>query len=423
MNLLRLSWKNIIYKPSATVLSLVLFALGTSLIALLLLINKQLEDKFEKNQAGIDLVIGAKGSPLQLILCSMYHIDAPTGNINIADAKAFLRPGHPLIKQAVPLSLGDSYQGYRMVGTSPAIFDLYQASLATGAVWQNTLEVVAGAAAAEALHLKIGDTFKSAHGFVMDDDMVHEDAGDFRITGILKPTGAVIDQLLLTATQSVWLVHEHAEEEMQEPTTDSAHAEHHIETYDLNTPLHEWTDKAITSILIKYKNRNSLTLNMPRAINENTSMQAANPVWEINRLYSMLGDSALALQVLAIIIVIVSGLSVFLSLYAALRDRKYELALMRVMGASRSRLFALILLEGVLLAALGCGIGLALSHLGMEAFAGVLKSSYRYSFTGWLFLRQELWLWAGAIAIGFLAALAPAIQARNTDISETLAAG
>lgn len=420
MNLFKLSWRNILHKPSATVLSLILFALGTGLIALLLLINRQLEEKFEKNQAGIDLVIGAKGSPLQLILSSMYHIDAPTGNINIADAKAFIRPGHPLIKQAVPLSLGDSYQGYRIVGTNPAILDIYGANIGQGKIWSQVLEVVAGAAVADALRLKIGDTFKSSHGFVLDDDMVHEDAGAFKVVGILKPTGAVIDQLLLTANQSVWAVHDHAEE--TEAAGTDHHAQEHV-AYDLNKPLHEWTDKAITAILIKYKMRNAQTLNMPRAINENTSMQAANPVWEINRLYSMLGDSAVALQALAVVIVLVSGLSVFLSLYAALRDRKYELALMRVMGASRSRLFALILLEGTLLAAIGCALGLALSHLGMEVFAGVLKASYRYAFTGWLFLKAELWLLLGAIVIGLLAALAPAIQARKTDISETLAGG
>lgn len=415
MNLLKLSWKNIVHKPSSTVLSLVLFALGTGLIALLLLINRQLEDKFEKNQAGIDLVIGAKGSPLQLILSSMYHIDAPTGNINIGEAKAFIRPGHPLIKLAIPLSLGDSYKGYRIVGASPAILDLYSASLEQGEIWNEPLQVVAGAAVAEALQLKIGDTFQSSHGFVMDDDLVHHEAGAFKITGILKPTGAVVDQLLLTANQSLWAVHEHAEEEEGEA--------HEHAAYELDKPLYEWTDKAITSILIQYKARNAMTLNMPRAINENTNMQAANPVWEINRLYGMLGDSAMALQALAAIIVIVSGLSVFLSLYAALRDRKYELALMRVMGASRSKLFALILMEGVLLAAIGCVLGLALSHIGMEVFAGVLKSSYRYSFTGWMFLKAELWLWLGAIAIGLLAAMAPAFQARNTDISETLAGG
>ena len=118
MNLLQLSWKNLINKPLSMLLSLVLFALGVGLISLLLILNKQMQEQFDKNLAGIDLVVGAKGSPLQLILAGMYHIDAPTGNVPIQSAKAFMNPKHPLIKRGIPLSMGDSHQGYRIVGTT-----------------------------------------------------------------------------------------------------------------------------------------------------------------------------------------------------------------------------------------------------------------------------------------------------------------
>jgi len=411
MNLLQLSWKNILHKPTSTLLSLVLFALGVGLVSLLMLVNRQLEEKFEKNLAGIDMVIGAKGSPLQLILSSMYHIDAPTGNVAIADVKAFLNPKHPVIGKAVPLSLGDNYRSYRIVGTTFDFFTLYNAQLAQGRRWEAVFEVVIGAAVADALDLKTGDTFHSSHGFVVDENLEHTDASDFKVVGILKPTGAVVDQLILTSPQSIWGVHEHGDHE------------HEHEAYDLSKPLTDYEGESITSVLVQFKARNAATLNMPRGINENTNMQAATPAWEINRLYAILGDSALALQVLALIIIAVSGLSVFLSLYASLRDRRYELALMRVMGASRGKLFALILLEGLLLAAVGCIIGLALSHAGMGVFARALESSYRYSFTGALFLKEEIWLVSAALGVGLLAAFIPAVQARNTDISQTLAEG
>ncbi|MBL7791577.1 MAG: ABC transporter permease [Saprospiraceae bacterium] len=411
MNLLQLSWKNILHKPTSTLLSLVLFALGVGLVSLLMLVNRQLEEKFEKNLAGIDMVIGAKGSPLQLILSSMYHIDAPTGNVAIADVKAFLNPKHPVIGKAVPLSLGDNYRSYRIVGTTFDFFTLYNAQLAQGRRWEAVFEVVIGAAVADALDLKTGDTFHSSHGFVVDENLEHTDASAFKVVGILQPTGAVVDQLILTSPQSIWGVHEHGDHEYEH------------EAYDLSKPLTDYEGESITSVLIQFKARNAATLNMPRGINENTNMQAATPAWEINRLYAILGDSALALQVLALIIIAVSGLSVFLSLYASLRDRRYELALMRVMGASRGKLFALILLEGLLLAAVGCIIGLALSHAGMGVFARALESSYRYSFTGALFLKEEIWLVSAALGVGLLAAFIPAVQARNTDISQTLAEG
>jgi len=419
-------------------LSLVLFALGVGLISLLFLLETQLREKFDKNLAGIDLVIGAKGSPLQLILNSMYHIDAPTGNIPISDIKAFLNPQHPLFNTTIPLSLGDSHQGYRVVGTTTDYVDsLFQGEIAEGRLWQSDFEVTLGAAVAEKLDMQLGDTFYSGHGV-----MVHDDAPAFEVIGILEPNGSVLDQLILTTNQSIWKVHgehenetteeeEHDHEESDSPTEgqdDGQEHSHHrpeIETYPTaaaaKLDLMEETDQFITSILIRYKNRKDRrVLNLPRNINENTDMLAANPVYEVNRLGSMLGVGIDLLRALAIIIVVVSGLSIFISLYSSLKDRKYELALMRVMGASRSKLFTLIVLEGLLLAVLGYLAGIALSHIGMEILANALQESYRYSFTGREFLVQEWYLLAGALALGFIAAVIPAIQASNTDISETL---
>lgn len=445
MNLLSLSWKNLANKPLSTLLSLVLFALGVGLISLLLLLNRQLQDKFEKNLAGIDLVVGAKGSPLQLILSSMYHIDAPTGNISIQEATPFLRPGHPLIQTAVPLSLGDSHKGYRIVGTTPDILRLYEAKVTEGSIWKASMETTIGAAVAEGLKLKAGDSFYSSHGFVQDENLVHDDAGAFKVVGILQPTGSVIDQLILTSNQSIWAVHEHGGEGHEEETakeTEHPHEEGeahdheeegagnteaaptHAAAYASGRPLLEYPEKDITSILIKFKSRtNYQALNMQRGINENTGLQAATPAIEINRLYALLGVGAKALRWLAIIIVAVSGLSIFISLYSSLRDRRYELALMRVMGASPGKLLVLIILEGLLLAALGYALGIALSHAGMGVLAGQMKESYRYTFSGMVFLKEELHLLAGALGIGFLAAILPAIQASRTDISTTLAEG
>jgi putative ABC transport system permease protein len=117
MSTIKLAWKNLTNKPLNMALSLVLFALGVGMISMIFLIENQVQEKFDKNLAGISLVIGAKGSPLQMILCNMYHIDDPTGNVKIKDVKPFLSGRNPLIEKAIPLSLGDSYKGFRIVGT------------------------------------------------------------------------------------------------------------------------------------------------------------------------------------------------------------------------------------------------------------------------------------------------------------------
>lgn len=464
MNLLKLSWKNLINNPLSMTLSLVLFALGVGLISLLLILNKQLQDQFDKNLAGVNLVVGAKGSPLQLILSSMYHIDSPTGNIPIKSAKPFMNPKHPLIEKAIPLSMGDSHQGYRIIGTTYDLFGLYDGEVATGKLWSKDMEVTIGATVADKLGLKLGDGFYSSHGLIIDENLVHDDSPQFKVAGIFKPTGSVLDQLILTNTQSIWKVHdshEHEEEESSSSSSSSSkeeehdhsdheghdheghdhsnhaghdheeghdHADHEGHDHGAETTSSQPTaesllaneDQSITSLLIKFKNNNYRTLNMQRNINENTDMQAATPAFEINRLYSMMGTGTDALQMLAYVIVFVSGLSIFISLFSSLRERKYELALMRVMGSSPFKIFLLIILEGLILAVLGFVIGLALSHIGMEILAKYMSDAYRYSFSGMLFLKEEIYLLLGALGIGFIAAIIPAIQAKNTDISRTL---
>ena len=440
MNLLKLSWKNLIHKPLNLALTLILFALGVGLISLLLNLNNQVEENFNKNLAGIDLVLGAKGSPLQLILCSMYHVDNPTGNINIGKAKAFLNPRHPLIKEAVPLSLGDSYRRHRIVGTTYDILEMYDAKLAEGDLWANNMEVAIGANVAHTLHLHIGDTFKSSHGLV---EGIEEHEHDFKVVGILEPTGSVIDQLVLCNTQSIWDSHAHAE------TADGGQAGHgghdHSDpnhshdkvpptSYDSLTlrnlattdrlELLKNEDKDITAILLKYKSRtNFQSLKMGNSINENTDLLAAAPPIEVARLQTNLGGGTKVLTQLAGVIVFVSGLSIFISLFSSLRDRKYELALMRVMGGTPATLFWVILLEGLILAVLGYVTGILMSHLGMSVLANFMEDAYRYSFSGLKFLAAEGWLFIGALVVGFVAALVPALQARKTDISETLGKG
>jgi putative ABC transport system permease protein len=401
--LLQLSLKNIFQKPLNAILSLLLFALGTGLISLLLLVNKQLEEKFDKNLANIDLVLGAKGSPLQLILCAMYHIDAPTGNIKLEEIKPFLNPNHPLFSAAVPLSLGDSYKSYRIVGTNASFSTLYDAKIKEGRFFEKTLEANIGANAANALKLKIGDTFKSNHGLI-NDGLDHEHEQKFQVVGILAPTGAVIDELILTPLESIWAVHEH---------------EHEHETGEIHEEEHE--EKMVTSLLLKYRSKtNFQALNLPRNINENTNMQAASPAIELNRLYSMMGVGEKTLRILAVVIILVSGISVFIALFNSLKERKYELSLLRVMGASKQKLFLLILFEAFILALLGCIIGLIFSHLAMKIIAEQMKDAYRYTFDASRFLPEEMYLVFAAIGIGILAGLIPAIMAYRTTIAKVL---
>ena len=182
----------------------------------------------------------------------------------------------------------------------------------------------------------------------------------------------------------------------------------------------ELEGKELTAMLVKFKSKMGV-MTIPRTVNENTSMQAAVPAIEVNRLFTWMGVGMDTLRAIAFFIILISGISVFVSLFNSLKERKYELALMRSMGASRGRLFILVLLEGLILSLLGFVLGMLVSRIGLQLLSGMMESSYHYGLEAWSFLPQELILLVGTLGIGILAALLPALQAFNVNISKTLA--
>ncbi len=408
MNIFKISWANITNKPLNSFLSALLMTLGIGLISLLLLLNKQLDEQFRRNLKGIDMVVGAKGSPLQLILSSIYQIDAPTGNVSLAEAQRIIK--NPLVKKAIPLSMGDNYQSFRIVGTNQQYPDHFEAKLTAGKWFKTTMEATVGAKVAAATGLKIGDTFAGGHGFLNMEDL-HSDK-KYTVVGIMERNNSVIDQLILTDLTSVWAIHEHTE-----PATPSATD---MLTGADSSPTTDAPSEEITSLLIKFRNPMGM-IALPRFINENTKMQAASVAFEINRLFSLLGVGIDTLRALALVIMLIAGVSVFVSLYNSLKERKYEMALMLSMGATRTRLFVLLLLEGLLLSVVGYVAGILLSRVGLWLFSRAAESDFHYSFANFGLLPEEIWLFAAALLVGILAAALPSLGVYRLNLSQTLA--
>lgn len=427
MNLFSLSWSYVKDKPLTAVLNVLLMSLGIAIILVLLLLNSQLEENLGKNKKGIDLVVGAKGSPLQLILANVYHIDFPTGNIKLEEAKALTR--NRLIKSAIPLALGDNYRGFRIVGTNHDYVKLYQAEVGKGEMWKKNLDVTIGARVAKQLHLKPGDEFFGAHG-VTASDMAHEEAS-YRVVGILKPSNNVLDNLILTNIESVWAVHKHEEEDdHKHEGEDHKHGgENHEHEGEGHEPevgsAHETgfpagdADAEITSMLIQFRSPLG-AVQLPRMINADTNMQAASPAFEVQRLFSLLGIGVNMIRSFAYIIIVIAGLSIFISLYNALKDRKYDLAIMRSLGASRGKLFVHVVLEGVLITFLGSILGFVLGHVLVEVLASYYEKSEAVGISGWVFVNREWTVLALSLCVGIFSALIPALNAYRTDISKVL---
>ncbi|MGB1207235.1 MAG: ABC transporter permease [Chitinophagales bacterium] len=417
MNLLKLSWHNLIAKPLATALSLILLILGVGIISVLLLVNTQLTEQFNKNIKGIDMVVGAKGSPLQLILSSVYHIDSPTGNISYNAAMKLAK--NRMVQKSIPLAYGDSYEGYRIVGTTNEYTQHYEAELQKGVFWKSDFEVTVGATVARNLKLKVGDTFHSSHGLTAESLHKHENES-YKVVGILSPNASVLDQLILTSIASVWAIHEEHTHEKEETT----HAHHeHLEGEHSHEHQHETQeDKDITAMLLSFRPPKPMGfMQLPRLVNQETNMQAALPAIEVHRLFDNLGIGFDALRIIALLIIVISGLSIFISLYNSLKDRKYELALMRSMGASPFKLFTMIMLESLFLCFIGYILGVLSSRLMLYFLNNMLPQNSNYYFNSYTFLNEELLLLVSSLIIGFVAALLPAMQAFKTDISKTLA--
>ena len=411
MNAAKLVLRYLVDKKLSTVLNIFLLSLGTAVIVILILFNRQLEERISANAKGIDLVVGAKGSPLQLILCSVFHVDFPTGNIKLRDTEAIVK--NPLIKQVIPLSLGDNFKGYRLVGTTRNYADLYSGTLSTGAWFEKEMEVVAGATAARLGELKVGDRFASSHGLTSDGD--HHDT-NFIVTGILSPTNSVLDNLILTSVESVWHVHEHEKETEEEhkPVTNPYTLVPSVDRSD--------TIKEVTSLLIQFRNPMA-AIQLPRFINSQTKMQAASPAFETARLFSILVIGIDVLEGFAYILIFISALSIFIALYNSLKERQYDLAIMRTMGASRLRLLISVMLEGTILTAIGTILGLLLGHSAVYAFSMAFDGSQKFGLTAFTLYSEEYFLVAASLLLGVVCSVVPAVQAYRVNIHNVLAGG
>ena len=475
MNLFRLSLSWLRAQPLNTALNLLLLALGMATITLILLLGHQLQDRLSRDAQGIDLVVGAKGSPLQIILANLYHLDVPTGNIPLHEAMQLSRD--PLVARAIPIALGDNYRGYRIVGSSHDYPRHYAAGLTEGRLWRRPMEVVIGHEVARSTGLKVGDHFAGTHG-LSEGGELHGDQ-KYEVVGILNRNASVIDRLVLTSVESVWAVHEehdhdhdhaaeghgdkdashedeqhghghtkhkhdhhgheHAQQEHDHHGHERAqqkhgrHADGHTDDHSHESDTHHeddseislqsaGQDRQITAVLIQYRSPLAAAL-LPRQINSRGQLQAAVPAVELSRLLQLLGIGMDTLRLFGLLLILSAGLSMFIALYNNLRERQYDLAVLRSLGASRLRLMNLVLLEGVILAMLGTVLGLAGGHLAAELIGQWLPQARQLDLRGFIWLRAEWGLLLFALLLGLLAALIPALSAYRSDIARILAKG
>lgn len=432
-------------------LSVLLTAFGFMTAFTVLQTGSAIEQRIARDSRAADIVIGAKGSPLQLVLSSVYHADIPVGNIAYADAQKWMK--HPHITSAVPLALGDNWRGARIVGTTRDYAAAYDAQMAAGDWWQKPFEAVAGAA----VDLTVGDEFAGSHG--LSEGGHHHDAQPYKVVGKLKPTGSVMDRLILTSVDSVLLLHgqeahhhheegeAHGHEEDHDHEHEHEHAtahgeEHHHDHEAEHDHSHEHTGAAhseedehhhgedhdhaettpqapaeITALLIKTRSPMA-SINLPRSVNRETALQAVSPALEMARLRAVFGVGSKSLVMFAGLLIALAALSIFAGVAGSLDSRTNDLAVLRALGYTRARLFRIIMTEGMVITLGGIGLGLA---LGMACFAALAARIEALSGSALITPAPALFiLCAAVLAAGFIACLVPAIRAARSEPARLL---
>ena len=397
MKMLAIAFRYLWSRPLSAALNLLLLALGLASISFVWITSAQMDQAFERDLAGIDAVVGAKGSPMQLILAGVFHIDVPPGNIPLEAVQQLEKD--PRVAQLIPISLGDTFRGFRIVGTTPAYAAHYGVKLSQGAWWSQPMQTVVGTQVAKNTGLAVGNSFYGSHG-LGGTGHVH---GEFpyTVTGVLAPCGCVLDRLVLTATESVWKVHEKAtalDEEDQKILEQ---------------------EREITLALVTYKSPLA-AVTFPRFINTTTEMQAAAPAVEITRLLRMVGVGTEVLRGFGAVLLLTAALSVFIALWNAVRERRADLAMLRMLGASPFKVAGLVLCEALLLAAMATALGLLGGHVLAELVGTWLQAERSLPLTGWIWLPSEWGVLLLGAVVATLAAALPAWEAYRLDVTTLL---
>ena len=399
MKTLVFAWRYLWSRPLGAALNVLLLSLGLASITFLMLVGHQLNKAFDRDLAGIDVVVGAKGSPMQLILSGVFHIDVPPGNVPLKAVRALEQ--HPMVESVIPISLGDNLRGFRIVGTSHAYVSHYEAKLADGKLWDSgtPMQAVVGATAAKKLGVVVGNSFVGAHGLGAGGHL-HGD-NPYTVVGILAPSGSVLDRLILTDTTSVWKVHED-----------------YTAVDDDDRKVME-DEREVTMALIHYKTPLA-AMSFPRYINTSTEMQAAAPALEITRLLNMLGLGTDVLRAFAGVLLLTAGLSVFIALWSAVRERSGDLALLRMLGAPPGRVAALLLCEALWLGVLASGLGLLLGQGFAAGLGWLLRLDNSLLIGGMAWPPELVWVPCLALGVSLVSALLPTFAAYRVSVLSLL---
>lgn len=391
MNLFTLLWRNVMHRKTLSLLILLSVASTVALIVLLLLCSQGVEQGAEKGYGPFEVTVGAKGSPSQLALNTYYHIGAPTGNVSY-DVFDQVRK-EDQVASAFAMTTGDNYNGYPIVGMDSGYFVARYGDkkLASGKLYGQIGETVIGAHVAKTLGLHVGDTFLGAHGLVqgaVDEDGDEEEHHNFKykIVGILPPLNTSDDRAVFTTLDYAWAVH---------------HSQ-------------QGNHKDVTAILIKPKSLLGAQ-SIKTKYEKLNNIQAIYTSKSVADVVNIVDKGTQVVGVVTVLCILLAAISILVSLFAAVNERKKDVGLLRLIGKSKRYVWMVLIGEGLMLTGIGMILGLIAGHVG-----GYLGRNAVFEFSGlqinaWSLQPGEWMLIVGTLAIGALASVGPALKAYRVD--------
>lgn len=415
----------------STLVTIVSVALATGLVMSVFCVRDQAHDAFTGGTVGFDAVLGARGSPLQLVLNTVFQLETSPGNISWAMYQAVKKD--PRVKLAVPYAVGDNLRGFRIVGTTAEIFTEFEYqegkkfTPASGRIFNepkagpdDKREGVLGSYAAQKLGLKVGDTFKPFHGLYFDETTQHEE--EFTVVGVLAPTNTPNDRVVWIPIDWVYRMKGHYGKQVV--TTNSTNPLNKEKVIVVEAKKGEDIAdefKEVSAVMIKFK---SPMYGMNMKLQINNQGKEATLAWPIaesmNDLFNKIGWIDKVLELIAYLVVLVSAGSILASIYNTMNERRREFAILRALGARRETVFGAIVAEAATIALLGSLCGYVVHGIILSGAAIVIRQNTGVVLDVFQF-HPVLWMAPlGMTIIGALSGIVPALKAYGTDVASNL---
>ncbi len=400
---------NILSKKLRNFLTIFSILVSVMLIISVQNLTTQLKSNVIENAGAYDILVGAPGSSIQLVLNTIFYYDAPIANINIEYYESLQKDSR--VANVVPIGMGDNYNGYKIIGTSNDFFtDKYK--LKSGELFKNNGEAVIGSTVAKITGLKVGDKFSGMHGLTEEGGHAHADF-QYTVVGVLEQTKTPSDTVIYTDIESLWTVHglEHNEHNEND---DMEMDDEHDESMHGNS-----SENLITALLVKTTSLSNQVM-VTNDLNKNNDIQAINPAATLRKLLVMLNAGEIVVTLVAYVSIFLSIIVLFTTMLSASIERRKDISILRALGANRKTVFKTILLETLIIAIIGAVLGFIVAHIAIGILGNYTAVNYGINISGFSVQIAEVFVLLGAVVLSIVAGMIPAVMVYKTDATKYL---